>query len=81
MHIFLHLLLPLCSLPAAAWLCAGSLVVLGLGWSNGMLIGMTCLILGLRNKRKVFTHSQVLWAKRSEDVQKQKSNEEKCVIV
>lgn len=30
-HIFLHLLLPICSLPAAAWLCAGSPGAFGLG--------------------------------------------------
>lgn len=30
-NIFLHLLLPICSLPVAAWLCAGSLVALGWG--------------------------------------------------
>lgn len=50
MHIFLHLLLPICFLPAAAWLCTSSP-----GW-----VRMTACrvhlsgVGGLRDKRKVF---------------------------
>ncbi len=53
MHIFLHLLLPLCSLPAAVWLCAGFPDAFGLGVR--MTPGRINPVWGggLREKRKV----------------------------